>query len=118
MAASSEGPRTPVFCYGSNNIEQIRSRCKNPWLQSEPALLRGWVRVFAGDSSTWGGGGVASVVPVASLSPGPGGVAGTAGNDNDKVVYGSIVRLSRDELHILDWFEGCLLYTSPSPRDS
>lgn len=41
---------TLVFSYGSNGIVQLRDRCRNPDLQSSPAILPNFVRVFAGYS--------------------------------------------------------------------
>ena len=99
-AHSHTGERFLCFCYGSNGIEQIRQRCKNAELQSEAALLRGWCRVFAGSSKRWGGGGVASIIP----------------SEGD-AVHGSVVKLSMEELEMLDVFEGCDS-SNPSSKDN
>ena len=55
-----------VFGYGSNSIAQLKGRITtNPeHLQAQKATLRGWERIFAGSSSAWGVGAVASLHPV------------------------------------------------------
>ena len=78
----------PVFCYGSNGIEQLRERCENASLAARPAVLEGYERIFAGFSSRWEGG-VASVVPAQPAAR----------------VLGSVVELTQTELEKLDVFE-------------
>ena len=80
--------KIPVFSYGSNGIAQLRERCQNPNLEAVATKLPDHVLCFAGMSRKWGGG-VASVVYSAG-----------------KTVYGSVVKLTEDELLLLDGFEG------------
>lgn len=86
--SQSKSSPHPVFCFGSNGIEQMRTRCQNPNLVARRALLPNAMRVFAGWSDRWEGA-VATVMrhPTAS-------------------VYGSVVDLSATELSLLDGFEG------------
>ena len=98
MAASQQAKRIAVFCYGSNGIEQVRSRCKNVSIQSEAARLPGWRRVFAGKSKKWDGGGVASILRVDTPS--------SSCADED-TIFGSVVWLTPTELEMLDAHEGC-----------
>ena len=65
-AQEGEGPHA-VFSFGSNNIEQLRERCRNPNISGRPAVLDDACRVFAGASARWGGGGVASIIPMAGM---------------------------------------------------
>ena len=82
------GPHA-VFSYGSNGIQQLRQRLKNPKLQFKPAILPNSLRIFCGASKNWEGGGVASIVPMPGWE-----------------VKGNIVQLSDEELRLLDRFEG------------
>ena len=50
-----------LFCYGSNNINQVRYRINNPDLKSYKGLLLDHIRIFAGKSKIWNNGGVASL---------------------------------------------------------
>ena len=52
-----------VFCFGSNGIEQLRERCKNPKLEAQKACLPGYSRIFAGTNARWNGA-VASITEV------------------------------------------------------
>ena len=81
--------RIPCFCYGSNNVAQLRERCLNPQLAVEGAKLPGYRRIFAGKSANWAGGGVASVLPASNA-----------------ICLGSVVMVSEDELLLLDRHEG------------
>jgi len=83
--------KTPVFCYGSNGIEQIRARCKNSKIQSRAAKLEKFVRIYAGEAPKWDGGGVASILEK---------------DEEDCCVLGSVVDLSLKEIRRLDFFEG------------
>lgn len=85
--ATGTGPHA-VFSFGSNGIAQLRERCKNPNLIGTPALLEDAVRVFAGASPRWQGGGVASIVPCAGMQ-----------------VLGNVAWLSSEEILRLDLFE-------------
>ena len=69
----------------------MRTRCKNDKLVAEAAWLHGWSRVFADMSppERWNGG-TASIIQL-----------------EGETVYGSIVRLTKDEMHLLDPFELC-----------
>ena len=86
MTQGTPGPH-PVFCYGSNGIEQMRERCRNPRLTAYAARLPGSVLVFGSWSERWEG-------AVASVQPLP-----------NHEVLGSVVDLSAEELHLLDGFE-------------
>ena len=90
----------PCFCYGSNGIEQMRDRCRNPDLMARKARLTDSARVFGGWGKRWGGGAVASVAPVIG-----------------EEVKGSIVDLTAEELHLLDWFEGTKSREEPYAKD-
>ncbi|EOD29048.1 hypothetical protein EMIHUDRAFT_234282 [Emiliania huxleyi CCMP1516] len=85
--ALASGERFPVFCYGSNGIEQMRDRCRNGGLTSCRARLPDASRVFGGWSERWAGA-VASVQPL-------------AGHE----VRGSVVDLDSAEIELLDSFE-------------
>eukprot|EP00316_Scyphosphaera_apsteinii_P012242 CAMPEP_0119318312 /NCGR_PEP_ID=MMETSP1333-20130426/46027_1 /TAXON_ID=418940 /ORGANISM="Scyphosphaera apsteinii, Strain RCC1455" /LENGTH=407 /DNA_ID=CAMNT_0007324457 /DNA_START=22 /DNA_END=1245 /DNA_ORIENTATION=- len=98
MTCGTAGPHT-VFCYGSNGIEQMRERCRNPKLTARKARLPGSIRVFGGWSSRWGGA-VASVLPKHGHS-----------------VRGSIVDLSAEELALLDSFEAVKSSKEPYARE-
>ena len=50
-----------LFCYGSNNINQLRYRTKNPDLKSYKGLLLDHLRIFSGKSKMWNNSGVASL---------------------------------------------------------
>lgn len=76
-----------IFNYGSNSTRQLRARVKNPSLQTQPAYVDGYVRVFCFRSKDWGGGGVASLAPA------------------DGRVYGSVASLSDVEKKRLDKYE-------------
>lgn len=88
-SSSRDEKKIFVFCYGSNNIRQLRDRCQNPELKALPAILHDYVRIFAGSSRRWDNGAVASVYP-----------------KQGGKVYGSVVELSTDEVKRLDYFEG------------
>jgi hypothetical protein len=88
-------PRSPipqlvrVFSYGSNGTAQLRARVQNPALQSVPARVEGYARIFCLRSRGWGGSGVASLAPCEGVT-----------------TYGAVVGLSLEELQRLDSFEG------------
>jgi len=86
-ADMAEGTRFPVFCYGSNGIEQMRDRCRNDGLSARRARLPDASRVFGGWSQRWDGA-VASVHPL-------------VGHE----VLGSVVDLDLSEIILLDHFE-------------
>eukprot|EP00633_Aureoumbra_lagunensis_P003859 CAMPEP_0197315708 /NCGR_PEP_ID=MMETSP0891-20130614/39535_1 /TAXON_ID=44058 ORGANISM="Aureoumbra lagunensis, Strain CCMP1510" /NCGR_SAMPLE_ID=MMETSP0891 /ASSEMBLY_ACC=CAM_ASM_000534 /LENGTH=411 /DNA_ID=CAMNT_0042804833 /DNA_START=64 /DNA_END=1296 /DNA_ORIENTATION=- len=77
-----------VFSYGSNSRPQLRARCQNEKLQTWPAYVEDYTRVFSLEAVHWGGGGVASLCPCEGV-----------------VTKGSIVRLSDEEKLRLDQFE-------------
>eukprot|EP00054_Salpingoeca_dolichothecata_P013837 m.77486 g.77486 ORF g.77486 m.77486 type:complete len:447 (+) comp20680_c0_seq1:172-1512(+) len=97
--------RTPVFCYGSNGVAQLRERCLNDCLTSSAAFLKGYLRVFAGKSQRWDGGAVANIMPAEALGL-PGLQDQAISSQLPLHVKGSIVRLSTKELLILDTYEG------------
>lgn len=86
-AYEAQHGRMPVFGFGSNGLEQVRDRCKNPSLKAKKASLPGYVRFFAGENQYWQGG-------VASLAAA-----------SDHVTYGSVVFLTEAELLLLDSYE-------------
>ena len=83
-----------LFCYGSNNINQVRYRTKNPKLISNKALLLDHIRIFAGESKMWGNGAVASLKEKLG-----------------KNCRGSYVILNEQELNMIKKFEG-IMYTT------
>jgi len=79
-----------VFCYGSNDIIQIRERCENQNIIARTAYLEKYVRIFGGASKRWQDGAVASVV-----------------SHPQGKLFGSVVDLTEKEVEKLDVFEGC-----------
>jgi hypothetical protein len=77
-----------LFCYGSNSIKQIKERINESDIQFQKAYLDNHVRIFAGKSIKWDGGGVASVYPL-----------------DGKKVYGIAVTLNDDQLQKINKFE-------------
>lgn len=55
-ALQAQQGRKPVFMYGSTGLEQIKAQVKNPNLIGSKAVLPGYSRIFAINSSTWSGG--------------------------------------------------------------
>ena len=88
-AATDASATELVFCFGSNGVAQLRVRCQNKDITAQAAYMADASRCFAGMSKRWGGA-VASVVKC------PG-----------RICHGSVVRLTEDELQLLDGFEGC-----------
>lgn len=78
---------TPVFCYGSNNPDQLAERIGHR-PKMEGAYLEGYHRIFVGFSRKWNGG-------VGSLEKAPG-----------EIVYGLVAYLSQADIRKLDGFEG------------
>jgi cation transport regulator ChaC len=76
-----------VFSYGSNSIYQLRGRVDNNNLQSYPAFLEGYKRIFCKCSEKWNGG-VASIISKKYIR-----------------TYGIIVDLTSEELSKLDKYE-------------
>lgn len=77
-----------VFCYGSNDPDQLLERLGLGSINTKPAVLKGYKRVFRGFSQHWQCG-TASVI-----------------KDSESVVYGFAVLLTKEQLKILDGFEG------------
>ena len=77
-----------LFSYGSNNPAQLAERLGHA-VQTAPARLDGYKRVFRGVSRPWGGGGVASLVRRAGST-----------------VYGLVAFVNARDLEILDRHEG------------
>ena len=80
-----------LFSYGSNSGKQLRGRIERGHqeaLETKPAHLKGYRRIFCMDSPSWGGG-------YASVNPSEGGVT-----------YGNVAELSADDFTRLDRFEG------------
>ena len=125
-ACREAGGRLPCFCYGSNSALQLRQRLHNPYLSPERALVRGYRRVFAGNGARWGGGGVASLVPVrvpaaAMAMAETGGGANHSDGSSDEPethVLGSVVYLTPLEFGQLDRFEGVPEGSDPFSADS
>lgn len=78
-----------VFGYGSNGTTQLRARVLNSELQSAPAFIKDYARVFCLKSKGWMDGGVASLAPCSGAT-----------------TYGSVVELTETELELLDAYEG------------
>ena len=80
----------PLFCYGSNNDEQVRRRVGNPNIKSYKAILKNYRRFFCGYSGLWDGG-IASVMYT-----------------DDPVFFcrGSCIFVSLEELQEIDKYEG------------
>jgi len=76
-----------IFSYGSNSINQLRGRVDNYSLQSRPAFLEGYKRIFCKYSERWNGG-VASITPKRYIR-----------------TYGIVVDLTLEELSKLDKYE-------------
>ena len=89
----------PLFCYGSNSIEQVRSRVNNYSLKNYKCEVPFYRRIFAGRAHSWQNGGVASIIKV----------------DDPKVsCRGTYVLLSEEELKRMDKYEGIV---SNNPYD-
>ena len=78
-----------LFCYGSNSIEQIKSRIKRlDEIYYEKAVLKDHVRIFGGISKKWNNGAICSILPL-----------------KNKSVYGISIKITEDELKLLNEFE-------------
>lgn len=88
------------FAYGSNGTAQLQERCKNPALISHKAVIHDYCRFFTGNSTKWGGGGVASLAPLPN-----------------NLCKGSVVYLTEAELCLLDRFEGIPENSDPFIRE-
>jgi cation transport regulator ChaC len=77
-----------IFSYGSNSTVQLRARVENSTLQTHPAFVHGWERIFCGESVGWGGGSGASLIP----------------SEGSKTL-GAATFLSDKEIELLDRFE-------------
>ena len=85
-----------LFCYGSNNTEQVRARVNNNKIISRPCTLPFYRRIFAGNIQSRNGG-VASIVYI----------------NNEKIACrGTYVLLTEEELKKMDKCEGI---TSENP---
>ena len=80
----------PLFCYGSNNDEQVRRRVGNPNIKSYKAILKNYRRIFCGYSGLWDGG-IASVMYT---------------DDPTFFCRGSCIFVSLEELQEIDKYEG------------
>lgn len=78
----------PVFCYGSNNPNQLKERIGGRKFNTKRCYANNYKRVFRGWSNKWNGG-------VASIE-----------RSLDKTVYGYLAYLTEDELKTLDYYEG------------
>lgn len=85
---ASSREKVLLFSYGSNGVEQLAERLGHP-VETAPAYLRDYKRVFRGASRRWGGGGVAH------LKKHRGGV-----------VYGLVAIVTPADLDVLDRHEG------------
>lgn len=89
QSAGGKKPRTyPVFSYGSNSTAQIAERTGARGLVPIGGHIEDHTRIFSGYSTRWHGG-------VASIHP-----------KHGSRVYGSIFRLTKEQLETLDTFEG------------
>ena len=88
-----------LFCYGSNNIEQVRARVNNQHIQAYKGLLPNYRRIFADYSNSWGGG-IASIMYT---------------SDPNLFCRGSYVLLTQQEIAKMNKFEGI---TSSNPFDT
>lgn len=77
-----------LFSYGSNSIAQLKERIKKEEINYYPAYLNNHIRIFAGCSSKWNSGGVASVYPC-----------------KGEKIYGIACELNEEEMQKLDTFE-------------
>lgn len=77
-----------LFCYGSNDPQQLGERLNRRSIEGVGAWVEGYGRVFRGYSQRWGGG-------VASIE-----------KDPRRNVYGWVAKVSASELTTLDRFEG------------
>lgn len=82
-------PTQKLFCYGSNSIEQLQNRLQVDNLKFIPAYIDNYSRIFAGKSSKWQDGAVASIYP-----------------HTGKKVFGILVEIPNKKLTILDSYEG------------
>ena len=80
-----------LFNYGSNNVDQIKSRAKiqeSIELEVHSAYILDYVRIFAGYSERWKGG-------IATLYP-----------KKTKRTYGYVVELTKNQIELIDQYEG------------
>lgn len=82
-------PNKKLFCYGSNSIEQLQNRLQVDNLKFIPAYIDNYSRIFAGKSSKWQDGAVASIYP-----------------HTGKKVFGILVEIPNKKLTILGSYEG------------
>jgi len=75
-----------IFSYGSNSISQLRGRCHNNSLNSQPAFVNDIIRIFV--LNGWSNGGVASLHPC-----------------NNHKTLGSLVSMTLDDLKQLNKYE-------------
>lgn len=85
-----------LFCYGSNNINQVRYRINNPKLTANKGLLLDHIRIFAGESKIWNNGGVASLK-----------------EKDGQNCRGSYVIINEQELNMIKRYEGELYNIKP-----
>ena len=78
-----------LFCYGSNSARQIQERLSLSLpLEYKNAMIPDYCRIFAGKSSRWGGGGIATIIPCKGRN-----------------VYGIVVKCTFEQLMIIDTYE-------------
>ncbi len=78
-----------LFSYGSNSIKQLKSRLDlKDDVKYYNAYITDYIRIFAGISKKWGGGGVASIYP-----------------SKGAILYGIAVELTELQLNLLDTYE-------------
>ena len=91
MPPSSKNYYSYLFCYGSNNLDQLRERLagsRGTPLVAMAAVAPGYKRVFRGYSQNWGGG-TASLV-----------------KSESRPAHGFVVQITQDQFAILDKYEG------------
>lgn len=75
-----------LFSYGSNSITQIKNRINlNEDLPYQKGYIKDYIRIFAGNSSKWNNGAIASIYPC-----------------KNKKVYGIIINLNQEQINQLN----------------
>jgi cation transport regulator ChaC len=87
-ATTRSNPKTYLFSYGSNSPRQLAERLGRS-VRGEGAYAPGMVRAFRGQSRTWGGGGVATLLCEAGGK-----------------TFGYITEVTPADLALLDRYEG------------
>jgi gamma-glutamylcyclotransferase (GGCT)/AIG2-like uncharacterized protein YtfP len=78
----------PYFAYGSNHPQQMKDRVRGNVSNNNGAYLNGYQLIFAGSSSRWGHGGVATIL-----------------QKQNATVYGTLYYLTPEQFDSLDTYE-------------